>query len=313
MSDFLQRSLTALKVWFRLLSTCVADLAFTPRVHESVVIADIDTRGWRLSSYAQNQGSGLLGLPPEVRPLVYRDLLIADSLSIQLDPRRWSIHTPILRVCRLIYNEARLILCHENCSIMVKQYVERLDGSAIQRLGAKLCQSCSDSFINELLITRRVQYVAEVEFEGGRLKEEEEEAEEDPAKDTDIGGLITLAHMCKLTNLATSLQMESTEQGIREFQMEPTLLPHLPPSQNPPQNPNPPPKSPTPTPTRATSPSNTSTAKSPATTTPPSSGANSPTSSKRKTPSLPPPLPPPSIAKVAKSRKHGHKPPSQPK
>ena len=118
-------------------------------------------------------------------------------------------------MCRLTYLEAPPVLYDENCFIMVEELVGKIDGSALEKLGANLCRSSTDPSINEAFITQKVIFSASVVFDGGILEEEE-----NSTTDTYIGGLITLAHMFKLINWATSLPMVGTAEGIYSFDIQ---------------------------------------------------------------------------------------------
>lgn len=65
----------------------------------------------------QEPQSPFLRLPLETRRLIYRDLLVADAVSIALRPNEWNIHVNILRTCKKIYFEAREVLHNANCFI----------------------------------------------------------------------------------------------------------------------------------------------------------------------------------------------------
>ena len=57
--------------------------------------------------------------PPEVRELIYRELLVADALSVQSDPDRWDLNMNIHWPCRQMKAEGKEVFLRRNCFIKV--------------------------------------------------------------------------------------------------------------------------------------------------------------------------------------------------
>lgn len=58
---------------------------------------------------------GFLSMPPELRDEVYRHLLIVDRWQVQNNPHEWRLTPSILRVNKLVHQEASAVLYFQNC------------------------------------------------------------------------------------------------------------------------------------------------------------------------------------------------------
>lgn len=139
---------------------------------------------------------GFFDLPNDVRRLVYKNLLIADALSIHCNPNKWGIHPQILRTCRTAHEEGKDILRSSNCFLNIRAAGPKQETFALKKLGRPRYHQ--PRFVHRAWPCLSARVVIML---GGQQRQD---------YDSNDDLLITSAHLAKLTNQLTTYKSSST-------------------------------------------------------------------------------------------------------